>query len=70
MLLLELDVDGRKLSLGHKQTTANPWDQYEDSFAVELSTTEKSLKLLIKELQNLEMISLLSFLLVTLKRRW
>jgi small subunit ribosomal protein S1 len=30
----ELDVDGRKLSLGHKQTTANPWDQYEDSFAV------------------------------------
>jgi small subunit ribosomal protein S1 len=22
------------LSLGHKQTTANPWDQYEDSFAV------------------------------------
>jgi small subunit ribosomal protein S1 len=50
MLLLELDVDGRKLSLGHKQTTANPWDQYEDSFAVELSTTEKSLKLLTKEL--------------------
>ena len=31
---LELDVEGRKLSLGHKQTTANPWDQYEDSFAV------------------------------------
>ena len=22
------------MSLGHKQTTANPWDQYEDSFAV------------------------------------
>jgi small subunit ribosomal protein S1 len=34
VLVLELDVDGRKLSLGHKQTTANPWDQYEDSFAV------------------------------------
>jgi small subunit ribosomal protein S1 len=31
---IKLDVDGRKLSLGHKQTTANPWDQYEDSFAV------------------------------------
>jgi small subunit ribosomal protein S1 len=37
-----LDVDGRKLSLGHKQTTANPWDQYEDSFALlELSTTDE-----------------------------
>ena len=34
VVVLELDVDGRKLSLGHKQTTANPWDQYEDPFAV------------------------------------
>ena len=34
VVVLELDVDGRKLSLGHKQTTPNPWDQYEDSFAV------------------------------------
>ncbi|MDO5607823.1 MAG: 30S ribosomal protein S1 [Capnocytophaga sp.] len=32
--VLELDVDGRKLSLGHKQTTANPWDKYEEEFAV------------------------------------
>ena len=31
--VLELDVDGRKLSLGHKQTQANPWDKYEDDFA-------------------------------------
>jgi small subunit ribosomal protein S1 len=34
IVVLELDVDGRKLSLGHKQTTENPWDKYEDSFAV------------------------------------
>ena len=34
VVVLELDVEGRKLSLGHKQTTANPWDQYEESFAV------------------------------------
>jgi small subunit ribosomal protein S1 len=34
VVVLELDVDGRKLSLGHKQTTPNPWDQYEVSFAV------------------------------------
>ena len=34
VVVLELDVEGRKLSLGHKQTTANPWDKYEESFAV------------------------------------
>ncbi len=34
VVVLELDVEGRKLSLGHKQTTSNPWDKYEDDFAV------------------------------------
>ena len=34
VIVLELDVEGRKLSLGHKQTTENPWDKYEDEFAV------------------------------------
>ncbi len=34
VVVLELDVDARKLSLGHKQTTANPWDKYEDGFGV------------------------------------
>ncbi|OEK08378.1 30S ribosomal protein S1 [Flavivirga aquatica] len=33
--VLELDVEGRKLSLGHKQTTENPWDKYETEFALE-----------------------------------
>ncbi|MBT2161674.1 30S ribosomal protein S1 [Zobellia laminariae] len=33
--VLELDVAGRKLSLGHKQTTENPWDKYEAEFAVD-----------------------------------
>jgi small subunit ribosomal protein S1 len=32
--VLELDVSGRKLSLGHKQTEENPWDKYEAEFAV------------------------------------
>ncbi|TAI48305.1 30S ribosomal protein S1 [Flagellimonas allohymeniacidonis] len=31
--VLELDVEGRKLSLGHKQTTENPWDKYAQEFA-------------------------------------
>ncbi|WP_223033555.1 30S ribosomal protein S1 [Hanstruepera marina] len=34
VVVLELDVEGRKLSLGHKQTTENPWDKYEEEFAV------------------------------------
>jgi small subunit ribosomal protein S1 len=34
VVVLELDVDGRKLSLGHKQTTANPWDKHEVAYAV------------------------------------
>ena len=34
IVVLELDVEGRKLSLGHKQTTDNPWDKYETAFAV------------------------------------
>ena len=38
--MLELDVEGRKLSLGHKQTTDNPWDKYEKEFA--LDTTHEA----------------------------
>jgi len=34
VVVLELDVEGRKLSLGHKQTIENPWDKYQDEFAV------------------------------------
>jgi len=33
--VLELDVEGRKLNLGHKQTTENPWDAYEEKYAVD-----------------------------------
>jgi small subunit ribosomal protein S1 len=35
VVVLELDVNGRKLSLGHKQTTENPWDKYEVDFALD-----------------------------------
>ena len=40
VVVLELDVEGRKLSLGHKQTTDNPWDKYETEFA--LGTVHKA----------------------------
>ena len=33
VVVLELDVEGRKLSLGHKQTQDNPWDKYATDFA-------------------------------------
>ncbi|TNJ41531.1 30S ribosomal protein S1 [Tamlana fucoidanivorans] len=39
VVVLELDVEGRKLSLGHKQTTENPWDKYETEFALGTSHT-------------------------------
>ena len=37
VVVLELDVNERKLSLGHKQTTDNPWDKYLKTYAVESS---------------------------------
>ncbi|RZP05094.1 MAG: S1 RNA-binding domain-containing protein, partial [Flavobacteriales bacterium] len=35
VIILDLDVEGRKLSLGHKQTKENPWDLYEKDFALD-----------------------------------
>ncbi len=32
VVVLELDADNRKLSLGHKQLTENPWNKYEEEF--------------------------------------
>jgi len=32
--VLDIDKDNRKISLGHKQLTKNPWDEYEKTFAV------------------------------------
>ena len=33
--VLELDVEGRKLNLGHKQTQDNPWDAHEVTYAID-----------------------------------
>ena len=44
VIVLELDVEGRKLSLGHKQTIDNPWEKYAKTYAEgsshELAITE------------------------------
>ncbi|WP_080238090.1 30S ribosomal protein S1 [Spirosoma rigui] len=34
VIVLELDVDNRRLALGHKQLEENPWDTFESVFAV------------------------------------
>ena len=34
VLILEVDKDNRKLSLGHKQTEENPWDNFESVFPI------------------------------------
>ncbi len=39
VVVLELDVEARKLSLGHKQTTDNPWDKYETEYALNTTHT-------------------------------
>ena len=41
VIVLELDVEGRKLSLGHKQTKDNPWDKYEKEFGLDSEHTAK-----------------------------
>ncbi|MBE7630404.1 30S ribosomal protein S1 [Tenacibaculum piscium] len=41
--VLELDVENRKLNLGHKQTQDNPWDAHEATYAIG-STHEGSIK--------------------------
>jgi len=34
VVVLDIDVEGRKLSLGHKQLEENPWDVFEEIFTV------------------------------------
>jgi len=48
VVVLELDVEGRKLSLGHKQTKENPWDKYEDEFGLNTKHTASILEIVDK----------------------
>ena len=32
--VLDIDKENRKISLGHKQLTTNPWDEYEEKFGI------------------------------------
>lgn len=35
VIVLELDIDNRKLSLGHKQVEENPWETFESVFTID-----------------------------------
>ncbi|MDR2891284.1 MAG: 30S ribosomal protein S1 [Alistipes sp.] len=35
VMVLEIDKDNRRLSLGHKQLEENPWNQYESTFSLD-----------------------------------
>ena len=48
VIVLDLDLEGRKLSLGHKQTKDNPWDAYEKDFAIDTIHNSKISELVDK----------------------
>jgi small subunit ribosomal protein S1 len=70
VVVLELDVDGRKLSLGHKQTTLILGINMKVHLLGTVHTGEIAEIVDKGATVELEKTSLLSFLLVTLKRRW
>ncbi len=46
--VLGVDVDQRKISLGHKQITENPWDQFERTYSVDTITEGKVVRIIEK----------------------
>jgi len=48
VLVLSVDVDQRKISLGHKQVQDNPWDTFEKSYAVGIETQAKIVRIIEK----------------------
>jgi small subunit ribosomal protein S1 len=50
VIVLGVDVDSRKISLGHKQIMDNPWDTFEQRFSVGTITTGKVVRIIEKGL--------------------
>lgn len=50
VIVLSVDVDQRKISLGHKQITENPWPKFEQIFSVGTETTGKVVRIIEKGL--------------------
>jgi small subunit ribosomal protein S1 len=50
VVVLSVDMDQRKISLGHKQILDNPWDAFETKYAVNTSTEGKVVRIIEKGL--------------------
>lgn len=50
VVVLSVDMDARKISLGHKQIYDNPWDTFEKNYAVGIETTGKVVRIIEKGL--------------------
>jgi len=50
VIVLSVDVDSRKISLGHKQVMDNPWDTFEERFSVGTLTEGKVVRIIEKGL--------------------
>ncbi len=50
VIVLSVDVDQRKISLGHKQITENPWPKFEQIFSIGTETTGKVVRIIEKGL--------------------
>src|SRR5690625_6330336 len=48
VVVLELDVEARRLSLGHKQLTENSWDKYETKYDLGKRHTVNAVDILYK----------------------
>jgi len=48
VLILSIDVEQRRISLGHKQTVDNPWDAFENSYKVGTDVEGKIVRIIEK----------------------
>jgi len=48
VIVLAVDVDQRKISLGHKQVTDNPWDSFEKTYSIGTITDGKVVRIIEK----------------------
>jgi len=48
VVVLKVDCDHRRISLGYKQTQENPWDKFEEAFKMGTVTTGKIVRLIEK----------------------
>ena len=50
VVVLAIDTDQRKISLGHKQVNDNPWDNFESNYSVGISSEAKVVRVIEKGL--------------------